>query len=97
MDTMVTVRTEKTGDFEPVKNGEKGICLRLCSHWANRGSAGGNTPCRCLGVAEDAPGGCVTPDLSQTVPESRVLGRGCLQRSKRRRHRPGLKRSATGA
>jgi len=34
-------------------------------------------------------------DLIRT--ETHILGRACLQRSRRRRHRPGLKRSVAGA
>lgn len=73
MDTMVTAKNEKTGDFEAVRNGEKAICLRLCSHWANRGSAGGNTACRCLYEAPDAPGQLRTGDVDLIRTEGAVF------------------------
>ena len=94
IDMVITKEIEKSDGFGVVKQSEN---RRLCSHWANRGSAGGNTACRCLYEAADAPEQHRTGDGDLIRPESRVLGRACLQRSKRRRHRSGLKRSATGA
>jgi hypothetical protein len=63
------------------------------SLWTNRGSTDENGLGSCLSDGSDAPGRCQTDDLgamSINTPAKRrriTLGRGCLQRYRRRRRR----------
>jgi len=73
------------------KKDEK-IKVSRCSVWQNRGASDENGPKCCFGDGFEARAGRLTDDLSLVGVRTRIAGRGCLQRNKRRRHRRGLGR-----
>ena len=75
---------------------KKGVCLQnRISIWQNRGASDENGPRTCFGEPSGAVGRAGGDDLRPCRSVGRksnvVLGKGTLQKFRRRRHRPGLR------